>query len=87
MSALNYGKGALGFLAIRQQIGSESFDEAMREYSEEFRFGIAEPADLLATFERESGQDLDPLWQHWFERAETSAAEVENLFAAVAGSL
>jgi hypothetical protein len=65
-----YGKGALGFGAIREAIGDEAFFTALHDYLVEFRFKVATPDDLLAAFERASGQDLGALWRHWFDAAE-----------------
>ncbi len=79
---LIYGKGGLGLHAIWLQIGNDAFVAALQEYAEEFAFGIGSPADLLSAFERTSGQDLGELWNHWFESAETTYAEVEELLTA-----
>jgi len=65
-----YSKAPLGFEAIRAQIGDEAFVRALQDYVAEFRFGVATPNDLLAAFEEASGESLDALWTHWFERAE-----------------
>ncbi len=65
-----YGKGALGFEAIRNTIGDDAFFAALTQYTSDFRFQIAQPEDLLAAFETASGQDLHELWAHWFERTE-----------------
>lgn len=65
-----YGKGALGFEAIRSTIGDDAFFAGLQQYVADHRFGIAQPEDLLAAFETASGQDLHELWAHWFQRAE-----------------
>jgi hypothetical protein len=65
-----YGKGALGFEEIRQSIGDDAFFTGLQQYVAEHRFGIAQPQDLLAALEAASGQNLDDLWAHWFERKE-----------------
>ncbi len=65
-----YGKGALGFDAIRHTIGDDAFFRGLQQYVVDHRFGIAQPADLLAALENASGQDLSELWAHWFERTE-----------------
>ena len=65
-----YGKGALGFDAIRRAIGDEAFLQGLRNYVAEHRFGVAQPEDLQDALENASGQDLSELWAHWFERAE-----------------
>jgi hypothetical protein len=62
-----YFKGAMGFAAIKDQIGEEAFFAGLRLYFERFRFGVAEPDDLLAALEEASGQELDEIWEAWFE--------------------
>ncbi|MDQ3443317.1 MAG: M1 family metallopeptidase [Chloroflexota bacterium] len=61
-----YTKAPLGFEAIRLEIGDDAFFGALRDYVDEFSFLVAEPADLLAAFEASSGQDLQSLWDEWF---------------------
>lgn len=77
-----YGKSALGFHAIRRQIGDEAFFAGLAAFADRFAFAIAEPVDLLAAFEAASGQELDELWRDWFQAAETTPADVEALLAA-----
>jgi hypothetical protein len=87
MGTLAYGKGALGFLAIRNAIGDDAFMQGLAAYAEAFRFGIAEPADLLAAFQAASGQDLVGLWNFWFESAQTTRADIEALVPQIIASL
>ncbi len=87
LSTLAYGKGALGFLAIRNAIGDAAFLRALSSYADAFRLGIAEPTDLLAAFETASGQDLQALWTYWFESAVTTRADVEALVPEIVASL
>ena len=87
LSTLAYGKGALGFLAIRNAIGNDAFLQALADYANAFRLGIAEPSDLLAAFEAASGQNLDALWTYWFESAITTRADVETLGPEIVASL
>jgi len=65
-----YGKAALGFGAMREALGDDTFFAALGDYYHELRFQIATPDDLLAVFEQASGEDLSDLWHHWFEAAE-----------------
>ncbi len=65
-----YSKAALGFGAIHEEIGDEAFFTALQAYYAEHRFGVATPEDLLAAFEEASDEQLDELWQRWFEEAE-----------------
>jgi hypothetical protein len=65
-----YGKGALGFDAIRQVIGDDAFFAGLQQYVADHRFGIAQPENLRSALEEASGRDLQELWAHWFERKE-----------------
>jgi aminopeptidase N len=87
LSTVAYGKGGLGFLAIRNQIGNDAFIAALAIYADRFRLGIAEPADLLAAFEAASGQSLQELWSVWFDSATTTAADIEALLPRIIASL
>jgi hypothetical protein len=64
-----YGKGALAFMELRREIGTDPFFAALAQYYEDFAFDIAQPDDLLAAFEEASGQELDDFWNHWFNDA------------------
>ena len=64
-----YGKGALAFMELRREIGTDAFFAALAQYYENFAFEVAQPDDLLAAFEKASGQDLDEFWDHWFNEA------------------
>lgn len=87
ISTLSYGKGALGFLAIRQEIGADVFDAALAAYADEFRLGIAKPADLQRAFEEAAGRSLDDLWAFWFDSADVTRADVEALVPDIIASL
>ena len=63
--AVVYGKGPLFFHEMRRQVGDETFDQILRTYFEEYRYGIAYPHDLLEVAERVSGQELDALYKEW----------------------
>lgn len=65
-----YDKAALGFGAVRDEIGDEAFFAALNAYYQANRFDVATPDDLLAAFETASNEQLDNLWRHWFEAAE-----------------
>jgi hypothetical protein len=79
VGVLNYGKAAIGFIAIREQIGADAFRAALRQYVKRFQFEISTPADLRQQFELASGQQLDDVWTFWFESASTIADDVEKV--------
>ena len=84
-----YGKAALGFLAIRLEIGDDAFFAALRAFAGDpagptvpgFRFRVAEPDDLLAALEAAGGPAVEATWDRWFEQAVTTPNEVEQLIA------
>ncbi|MGH2530721.1 MAG: M1 family metallopeptidase [Thermomicrobiales bacterium] len=78
---LDYGKGAIGFLAIRVAIGDDAYLAALRDYADRYAFNVAEPRDLRRAFERAAGEQIDELWRVWFESAETTPADVEAVVA------
>ena len=78
-SDATYGKGSLGFLAIRQAIGAEAFAAGLRDAATRYTWGEMTPDQLRAAFERASGQDLASLWHHWFDEAAMTQAEIDEL--------
>jgi hypothetical protein len=78
-SASTYGKGSLGFLAIRQEIGAEAFEAALRDLVSRYAWGEMTPEELREGFERASGQDLTALWSHWFDEAAMTREEIEEI--------
>jgi aminopeptidase N len=83
--AMAYGKGALGFLAIRVAIGDDAWFAALAEYADRFLYANAEPDDLLAvvTAHAPAGIDVAALWHEWFEQADTTNAEIEQVVDAL----
>ena len=77
--ALHYGKAALGFLAIREEIGDAAFTTALDRYVADYGFGIAEPADLRGLFQAAGGKPIGDLWTYWFADAATSSNDVVAL--------
>ncbi|MCC6315638.1 MAG: M1 family metallopeptidase [Thermomicrobiales bacterium] len=79
-----YGKGALGFLAIRQALGEEAFWGALGAYARAERFRIATPADLLAAFATASDEPLEPIWREWFEDTALTSEQIAEVTTAFA---
>jgi hypothetical protein len=77
-----YGKGSLGFLAIRQEIGAAAFETALHDLFTRYAWGEMTPEDLRAAFERASGRELDALWSHWFDEAAMTQEEIEEIASA-----
>jgi len=60
-----YGKAALFFDALHQELGDETFKAVLHEYATRYRWRIATPDDLLSVAESVSGRDLDSLYNQW----------------------
>jgi hypothetical protein len=60
-----YGKGALFFAALRNEIGPEAFGKLLRTYLQRYQWRIATPAGFQALAEQVSGKDLDALFAKW----------------------
>jgi hypothetical protein len=62
---LVYAKAALFFNALREQLGEEVYRQVLQTYYTENRYRIVTPQTFLATAERVSGQNLNPLAEEW----------------------
>jgi aminopeptidase N len=63
--AIVYGRAALFFIALRDQIGEEKMTELLRRYYSDFAWGIATSRDFQTLAEKVSGQDLSALFAKW----------------------
>jgi hypothetical protein len=77
-----YGKGSLGFLAIREEIGADAFEEGLRDVVSRHAWGEMTPDQLREAFETAAGRDLGALWSHWFEETVMTREEIEAIAAA-----
>lgn len=77
-----YGKAALGFHAIRQEIGDDAFFAALHAYAEEHAFGFSAPYDLRRAFEAAADDDIGDVWRFWFEDDSTTVDDVRALIRA-----
>jgi hypothetical protein len=64
---LVYAKAALFFNALREQLGEEMYRQVMQTYYAENRYRLVTPQIFLATAERVSGQNLNPLAEEWLK--------------------
>jgi aminopeptidase N len=65
---VGYHKAAMVYLMLRNAIGKEAFDRALRAFWREHRGGVAAWSDLRAAFETASKQDLRPFFAQWLDR-------------------
>ncbi|HJR79025.1 MAG TPA: M1 family metallopeptidase [Anaerolineales bacterium] len=63
--AIVYGRGPLFFVALREEMGQETFDQFIKEYTETLSWDIATPETLQAMAEEHCSCDLTPLFEEW----------------------
>ena len=65
---VGYDKAAMVFLMLRDMLGAQTFDRALRRFWRERQFRVASWGDLQRAFEAESGTDLAVFFAQWLER-------------------
>lgn len=63
--AIVYGRGALFFEALHEEMGSEAFDAFLREYAVSLSWEIASPEYLQSLAEQRCACNLDALFDAW----------------------
>lgn len=66
---VGYNKAAMVFFMLRDLLGPEVFDRALRVFWKEYRFREASWEDLQRVFEKASGQSLQGFFDQWLVRA------------------
>lgn len=75
---VGYHKTAMLFVMLRNLIGDETFDRAMRAFWLQRRFTVASWDDLLAAFEQASGRDLGAFFAQWTTRTGAPALRIDR---------
>lgn len=63
--AIVYGRGGLFFIALHNEMGTESFDAFLKEYTESLSWKIATPEYLKSLAEQKCSCNLDALFNEW----------------------
>jgi hypothetical protein len=61
-----YGKPALGYLAVKELMGDATFKKALHEFMRRWNGKHPLPWDMFNTFNAASGQNLNWFWNNWF---------------------
>lgn len=61
--AIVYAKTGLVFMYLKDYLGDAEFDKAMQAYFDEWHYKHPQPADIRKTLERETGKNLDWLFE------------------------
>jgi len=79
-----YGKSALGYLAMKDLLGDTTFKKCLQAYMARWHGKHPSPWDFFYTFDDVSGQNLDWFWRNWFfsryyiDLAVSNVAKAEN---------
>ena len=63
--AIVYGRGPLFFVALRDELGKEVFDQFIKDYTESLSWDIATPEKLKMIAEEHCSCDLTSLFEEW----------------------
>lgn len=61
-----YGKAALGYLAMKDMLGDELFKKCLQAYMERWNGKHPLPWDFFNTFNNVAGKNLNWFWNNWF---------------------
>jgi hypothetical protein len=75
---IGYDKAAFVFLMLRDRLGTEVFDRALRNFWLEQRFRRAGWSDLRHAFEQSSGIQLATFFEQWLTRSGLPQLRIEN---------
>lgn len=68
-AAVGYGKAAMLFVMLRDEIGAEAFGRGLRGFWQAQRFKVASWRELQAAFEQAAGRSLASFFEQWLNRA------------------
>jgi len=77
--AIGYGKAAMVFHLLRQEVGEQAFHDALRSMAVEGNGGRLGWREIEAIFARESGRDLRWFFAQWVERRGAPVLTLEDL--------
>lgn len=77
--AIGYGKGAMLFHMLREEIGDGPFTRAVRTFASEYAFKYAGWAEFRSICERESGRDLNWFFSQWLDRDDIPDLELREI--------
>jgi aminopeptidase N len=79
-ATVGYGKAAMMFLALRNRMGKENFNSALRQFWLQYQFKAASFYDLRQAFEKSSGEDLSDFFAQWLNQTRASLYSLNSAF-------
>jgi aminopeptidase N len=78
-SVISSGKGEMFFHMLKNLVGEDIFNSALREFIAEKKFSGASWKDIEKAFEKVSGQDLKWFFSQWLTRNDVPSFQVKDL--------
>ena len=90
LTSLNYGaivykKTAAAFAMLQSHLGTERFDAAMQAYFDTWKFRHPSPADLQASMEKSTGEDLSWFFEDWVQTTQRNDLKLVSTNAKASG--
>jgi len=77
-AAVGYGKAAMLFVMLRDQIGEKAFRQGIRDFWARNQFRVASWQELQVAFESASGQDLKTFFAGWLDASGAPKLEARD---------
>jgi aminopeptidase N len=77
-AAVGYGKAAMLFVMLRDQIGEKAFRQGIRDFWAKNQFRVASWQELQTAFEGASGQDLKAFFVGWLDTSGAPKLEARD---------
>ena len=77
-AAVGYGKAAMLFVMLRDQIGEQAFRQGIRDFWSKNQFRVAAWQDLQLAFEGASGRDLKAFFAGWLDAGGAPKLEIRD---------
>ena len=76
--AIGYGKGTMLFHMLKQEIGKNAFNKALKRFVLDYRFKMAGWSDLKAVFSDIGKKDLSVFFDQWLERKDVPVLTISK---------
>ncbi|MGB9496520.1 MAG: ChaN family lipoprotein [Dissulfuribacterales bacterium] len=76
--AIGYGKGAMLFHMLKQEIGKDAFYKALKKFVMDYRFRTAGWSELKAVFSDIGKKDLSVFFDQWLERKDVPILSIKK---------
>jgi aminopeptidase N len=76
--AVGYGKTAMMWNMLRENVGDAQFIKALQEFYRDNRFRVASFDDIRRSFEAVSGRDLRPFFDQWVKEVGTPELKLDR---------